>query len=110
MIVLNIFRYLLENKKFSHVLVRIANTDATTSVKIEGLVSRTVGLTAHYVGTIVEPPYVSRVPSSEDGEVFHTFVIGFGENDRTINAFSLRQKTHFGAHSKGIVNGLAKSL
>jgi hypothetical protein len=50
-------------------------------VKISSLSSRKIGLTPHHVGTIVEPPVVSRVPPSPDGETFHEFLVGMTEDD-----------------------------
>ena len=37
---------------------------------------RTIGLSPRHIGTIVEPPCVSKVPPSPDGETFHEFVVG----------------------------------
>lgn len=45
-------------------------------VKLSSLTNRTVGLTPRSVGTIVEPPFETRVPPSEDGETYHTFLVG----------------------------------
>jgi len=45
-------------------------------MKVASLSLREVGLTPHHVSTIVEPPFESRVPPSDDGETFHTFLVG----------------------------------
>jgi hypothetical protein len=50
-------------------------------IKISEISSRTIGLTPHHVGTIVEPPLVSREPSSPDGETYHGFLVGLCEEE-----------------------------
>ena len=47
-------------------------------IKLDSLhvASRTVGLTPHHVGEIVDPLFETRVPPSEDGEMHHTFLVG----------------------------------
>jgi len=57
--------------------------DQTVTITLDGLSLRTVGLSPHHVGTITEPPFVSRVPPSDDGETNHTFVVGLTTNGGT---------------------------
>ena len=45
-------------------------------IKISTITSQEVGLTPHHIGEIVEPPFVSRVPASDDGETYHIFLAG----------------------------------
>ena len=49
---------------------------------ISGISIRRIGLTPHHVGTIIEPPCVSKVPPSPDGETFHEFLVGLTETER----------------------------
>jgi hypothetical protein len=46
------------------------------AIKISSLSTRQIGLTPHHVGTLVEPPFVSKIPPSPDGETYHLFLAG----------------------------------
>ena len=50
-------------------------------VRTDNLSVRTIGLSPHHIGSITEPPYISKVPPSPDGETFHTFVVGITERE-----------------------------
>lgn len=50
------------------------------AIQSSSLSIRKIGLTPKYVGTIVESPFVSKVPDSPDGETYHTFVTGQDED------------------------------
>lgn len=80
--VFNVLKHLKENgvTKIS-VRVRSATTICTEVIEISSISTRMVGLTPHHVGSIVEPPFVSRVPPSPDGETFHEFLVGMAESN-----------------------------
>ena len=50
--------------------------NSNEAIKISSLSIRTIGLTPHHVGTVVEPPMVSKIPPSPDGETYHVFLVG----------------------------------
>lgn len=52
-------------------------------IDISTITSRKIGLVPHNVGTIVEPPLISKVPPSPDGETFHEFLVGICEDTGT---------------------------
>eukprot|EP00922_Rhytidocystis_sp_ex-Travisia-forbesii_P043147 GHVS01064452.1.p1 GENE.GHVS01064452.1~~GHVS01064452.1.p1 ORF type:complete len:211 (+),score=15.48 GHVS01064452.1:380-1012(+) len=53
-------------------------------IEIKSLSLRTLALTPFKTGILVEPPFTTTVPSSSDGEVFHTFVVGADRGDGTL--------------------------
>ena len=64
----------LDEHGISHISVRKYPKEVV--IKISDISSRKIGLTPHHVGTIVEPPLISRVPPSPDGETYHEFLVG----------------------------------
>ena len=67
------------SRKQSKIECMIDGTLSFISLREGTLSHRTLGLTPHHVGTVVEPPFVSKVPPSPDGETYHTFVVGLEE-------------------------------
>ena len=65
-------------KKF--VVISDMSNCGYNAIQSSSLSIRKIGLTPKYVGTIVEPPFVSKVPDSPDGETYHTFVTGQDED------------------------------
>jgi hypothetical protein len=63
--------------------ISVCSNHKVKVIKISDISSRRIGLTPHHVGTIVEPPLVSRVPSSPDGETYHEFLVGSLEEEGT---------------------------
>jgi hypothetical protein len=68
--------------------LRVPNADGEDIllVSISSLEVRTIGLTPYHVGTIFDPPCISKVPPSSDGETFHAFCTGLQEGDRHVVA------------------------
>jgi hypothetical protein len=50
--------------------------DSNEAITISSLSIRQIGVTPHHVVTLVEPPFVSKIPPSPDGETYHSFLTG----------------------------------
>ncbi|KAL7580955.1 hypothetical protein ACA910_005771 [Epithemia clementina (nom. ined.)] len=72
---LKVLKHLLE-KGVRQVSFYQKGTCNIVQVDVASCSIRKIALKPHYVGTILEPPCVSKVPPSPDGETFHEFVVG----------------------------------
>lgn len=65
------------NAKYLAIFSQYYNGSANwNAVDINTIAIKQVAIKPNYIGTLVEPPYISKVPPSPDGETYHVFLTG----------------------------------